>query len=313
MELDKHLFNRTLSEMGMNEKGSTFETITFSHQDNILKIPYYINEHGYRSQPFSKDNEVLVLGCSQTYGSGMLNSFTWPDIFCNTTNKKYSSIAQRGDSINGQVYKAFKYFEEIGNPKILLASFPMYRLEYPIIPNKFLSPRGVITKKFLESMPRSIAVSYFRDKDVLEFSKKPHDPAYVIPVEFTLFYSFMFIKMLEQYCDSHNIKFIWNIHDIDNEMYYAIKEKSEDTFKNYLYPLKSASDCVYVYKKNKEYDVDIQHSKLHKNCFEELRDHPLFHHAADYDKKNNKSHWGIHVHKHTAEKFIAKYKEIEND
>lgn len=56
------------------------------------------------------------------------------------------------------------------------------------------------------------AVAYFQ-YDIAQFSKAPHDPAYVIPKEFVLFYNFIFIKMLDQYCESNNIKFIWSLYD----------------------------------------------------------------------------------------------------
>jgi len=292
---------------------SSFGKTIFSEKDTILDVSYYINEHGYRSESFKKNNEVLVLGCSQTYGSGLPNEFTWPEIFSNDTNKKYSRIAKPGDSINSQVYKAFKYFEEIGNPEIVIALFPMYRLEYTVLPNKFLSPGNFGTLEILKSVPESISMAYFNDKDILKFSKIPHDPSYVIPVEFCLFYNFMFIKMLEQYCDSHNIKFIWHIYDMDKEIYNYIKTNSKNTFKNYLDTVDFKSDFGYGFREGNETDADIQRKLLHEKCFEELKDHELYNNAADYDKRTGLSHWGIHIHKHIAEKFIAKYREVEND
>jgi hypothetical protein len=194
-EIDK-LINRSLKDMSSH-------ALPLKNMYSV-EINYNLNSHGYRCNEFN-NQEILVLGCSQTFGSGMPNDFTWPEIFCNKINKKYSRLASRGDSINGQVYKAFSYFKEIGNPKIVVAAFPLWRLEYPVVPEKFLSKDDSYGKEALQVLSPSVA--YFHDPYLLKFSKAPHDPIYTIPKEFVIYYNFMFIKMLEQYCYSHNIKF----------------------------------------------------------------------------------------------------------
>ena len=261
----------------------------YSPEDTLYKVPYYINQHGYRSTEFDKKNEVLVLGCSQTNGSGLPNEFTWPEIFSNSINKKYSRLASPGDSINGQIYKAFKYFEEIGNPKIVVALFPLYRLEYSAVPGKFLSTaswgQAEVTKP-------SVGMAFFYEEYLTKLSKAPHDPEYVLPKEFSIFYNFMFIKMLEQYCESHNIKLIWSIYE--DEDIKNVMDSTQQVLKNYL---KTSNEI-----------------KLKgKQCCEEFKEHELYNWAADYDKKKGMGHWGIHTHQHMAQLFIDRYKEIEND
>ena len=308
---DKFLFGRNLLEAG-GEPPSLNNIPCYSNQDKHLNIPYYLNKHGYRSEEFNRDNEVLILGCSQTYGSGMPNEFTWPEIFCNSINKKYSRIAKRGDSINGQVYKAFKYFEEIGNPKIVLALFPLYRLEYSMVPDKFLSPNDS-KETNAKSMLPGIFMAYFSNKDFLKFSKAPHDPAYVIPKEFVVFYNFMFIKMLEQYCDSHNIKFIWSIYDENDIMNDYIQENIDNVFKNFI----KTSEIVYLFNyrvlngyKNDDSEED---KAILKKCNHDFEGHKLYDFAADFDKKTQQGHWNMHTHYHIYEKFIERYNDIKND
>lgn len=304
---DKFLFGRNLLEASRTSF-SDCEKIIFSNEDKDINIPYYLNKHGYRSEEFNKNNEVLVLGCSQTYGSGMLNEFTWPEFFCNNINKKYSRIASRGDSINGQVYKAFKYFEEIGNPKIVLALFPLYRLEYPMVPDKFISPGDSYTTA--KSVGQGIA--YF-NKDFLKFSKAPHDPAHTIPKEFVVYYNFMFLKMLEQYCESHNIKFIWSIYDENNIMDDYIEENIYNIFKNFIKTSKIVSLFNYRMLNNHKDCESEEDKEILEKCNHDFEGHELYDFAADFNKKKDLGHWNIHTHYHIYEKFIERYNDIKND
>jgi hypothetical protein len=266
-------------------RGSTINIV----DDVEEKIEYKINEHGYRSENFNKNNEVLVLGCSQTYGSGMPNEFTWPEIFSNSINKKYSRIAIPGDSINAQVYKAFKYFEEIGNPEVVVGLFPLYRLEYSAVPDKFLSTSSWSQS---EKVKPSVGMAFFYEEYLTKLSKAPHDPEYVLPKEFSIFYNFMFIKMLEQYCESHNIKFIWSIYE--DEDLRDLMQSTQYVLNNYIRTSKA---------------IKLPNDR----CCKEFMDHKLYAWAADYDKKKKLGHWGIHTHRHVSDLFINRYREIEND
>jgi hypothetical protein len=303
--MDDHYINelqfllfRSLSDSARRSLNDFNKTI-YSNEDIAEKISYDINSNGYRSEEFHKDNEVLILGCSQTYGSGIPNEFTWPNIFCKSTNTKYSRIAIPGDSINAQVYKAFKYFEEIGNPKVVLGIFPLYRLEYLSVPGKFISSIGSGNR---EQEKPSVGIGFFYQDYFLKLSKAPHDPEYIIPKELVLFYNFIFIQMLEQYCNSHNIKFIWSIYDktnVENSI-----ESNNNIAKNYI----KTSDLLKISHMEK-----IPDCELNINCSLDFKDHKLYNRAADYDLLNDRGHWGIHLHGHIAERFIERYKQIQND
>jgi hypothetical protein len=289
-------FYRSLAN-AKNTPSHLYGTKINSPQDIVKKVEYSINEYGYRSDKFDKNNEVLVLGCSNTYGCGMPNKFTWPEIFSNSINKKYSRIASPGDSINGQVYKAFKYFEEVGNPEIVLGLFPLYRLEYSMVPNKLLSPTFWNQEKHKKNIDsNSIGVAYFYEEYLTKISRAPHDPVYVLPREFSIFYNFMFIAMLEQYCKSHNIKFIWSIYDDTNIEYFI--NTTPNILKNYL---KTSEEVVWTQRASD------------RNCCEEFKDHKLYYWAADYNPEKQIGHWGIHTHKHMSNVFLNKYEKIKND
>lgn len=285
------LLYRSLAQAGRRPLND-YSKVVYSNEDFKESIPYKMNSHGYRSEEFDKNNEVLILGCSQTYGSGMLEELTWPAIFSNSMKKKYSKLAIQGDSIGAQVYKAFKYFEEIGNPKLVLGLFPLHRLEYPSVPGKFVAN---LRSGNTEMKRLAAGIAYLYEESQIEFSKIPHDPEHVLPTEFSIFYNFMFIKMLEQYCESHNIKFIWSIYD--NKDIEVAMQSTISVTKNYLRI------------------SDFQECRGNKNefCGTEFLDHALYNYAADYDSKKNLGHWGIHMHKHIAEIFIERYMKIKND
>lgn len=284
--------------------------IIYSNEDILEKIPYSINNNGYRSKEFDKNNEILVLGCSQTYGSGMLDEFTWPSIFSNNIQKQYSRIAIPGDSINAQVYKAFKYFEEIGNPKIVVALFPLYRLEYSAVPGSFVCSASWGQAQVNKI---SVGIAHFYEENVLKLSKAPHDPEYVLPKELSIFYNFMYIKMLEQYCESHNIKFIWSIYD--NKNIETIMQSNQNILKNYLVTSRCIEEFEYLRRDPTEVLKGnvLKNKLMHEQCCKEFKNHKLYDYAADFDYKKHLGHWGIHTHKHIAEIFIERYRKIQND
>ena len=293
-KLPKILFSRNLDELGFyfDRKGSTIDR----PNDNIVKINYEINSHGYRSEEFEDPADVVVLGCSQTFGAGMHKKYIWPEVFSNTIKKQYHNLATPGDSAQGQVYKAFKYFEEIGNPKIVVGCFPLLRIETPLIPGRL---EKIKKNRYIDIF--GIEMAYINGDTLVDFSKSPHDPECVLPPEVAIFYNFMFIQMLEQYCKSHGIIFIWALWD-NNHIISEAKNNSPSIFKNYVL------DDISYYQ--------TQESKLFYkdkvlSCHEELKEHLLFNYGSDHSSEFG-GHWGIHMHAHISEIFMKKYESLIN-
>ena len=107
--------------------------------------------------------------------------------------------------------KAFSYFEIYGNPQIIVAMFPLYRMEMPTVPNKFFKKRDRNLNK--------IEHYVFYDDWFESYSKAPHDPESVIPKEAAIFYTQYHIQILEQYCRTNNIKLIWSVWENYEEIY----------------------------------------------------------------------------------------------
>lgn len=298
------LFYRTLTQASKRNADELGKT-NYDPMDILEKISYNINSHGYRSEEFNKKNEVVVLGCSQTYGSGMHNEFTWPEFFCNFTNQKYSRLAIPGDSINAQVYKAFKYFEEVGNPKLVIGLFPLYRLEYISVPGKF---EGDNPRNMADSSKVSVGMAFFYQQYITKHSRVPHNPEYVVPKEFVVFYNFMFLKMLEQYCESHNIKFIWSIYDGEEDR-KKMEFSSYNILKNYL----NTSDLLQQPNDQPQSHLSSCSVLSEKEFCRKFSEHKLYNWAADTISEKQLGHWGIHANYHIAKLFADKYMEIKND
>lgn len=298
LEMDPNLIHRRLFELNSfhddDQESDTKESI-YLDKNLIFPVEYKNNSMSYRSKNFECVANVLILGCSQTLGDGMIDEFTWPNILCKKLKTDFHRLAVGGDSMQAQVVKAFEYFRTIGNPKLIVATFPLFRIELPKIKNFF------VFKKENKNL-KSIANVDFSNQSVKKekYIKSPFDPEEIIPREYALFLNFSFIAILEQYCRSNNISIIWNIwEDVDKNIYNYVKSKPH---------IKHVLDNYHVDEFDKEnpftYYPDFN---IPMSCHSEYKDHPLFNKAADWTKERG-GHWSMHKHIHVAESF---YREIK--
>lgn len=302
------LFYRSFFECSNGPANSLY------HEEYVNRtVAYKLNNLGYRGRyDIDGTEDILILGCSQTYGTGLPLEFTWGDIFSNKLNKKYALLAEQGDSIQAQVYKAFKYFEEFKNPSIIVGTFPMHRIEFPYIPGKLGKHNSSKTK--LTSKDFRIMKSFGQKGEPMPIAKMPYDLEEIMPREFYVFYSFMFIQMLEQYCKSNNIIFIWNCYEDQGFINY-LKENIPNILNNYIqidndgifpffdneydqfpfYDNSCSDDCFYFPKYNKNYEYN-----------------DIYYRAADAIMGKEPGHWGIHSNKHIAELFYIEYQKRIN-
>ena len=273
----------------------TINQIFFQPQDVLLPVEYITNKYKYRSNDFTGKEELLILGCSQTFGHGMIDEFTWPQLLSKKLNMKFSRLALSGDSLQGQVIKSFEYFAKFGHPKVIVGTFPISRMEMPYVKDRLelKTNHGHIGKKIQQiSIPGGLHPKYI---------KSPYNTELVIQREIAIFYNFMFIKMLEQYCDSNNIKLIWNIWEDHNYFLYNYIKNNDEI--NHI--LKN-----YLVGSQEPYKTFTHSADINYDCHQEYKNHILFHQASDVDPVTGTSHWGLHKHIHVAEEF---YKEIINN
>jgi hypothetical protein len=297
------LFYRSLSDCSHMPNNALYHE---EYENRTLA--YQLNNFGYRGKyDIDGTEDVLVLGCSQTYGTGLPLEFTWGDIFANKINKKYALLAEQGDSIQSQVYKAFKYFEEFKNPSVIVGTFPLNRIEFPYVPNK-LGKHSPLTTS-LNSKDFRIMKSFGQKGEPMPIAKMPYNLDEIMPREFYTFYSFMFIQMLEQYCKSHDIMLIWNCYE-DEAFIDYVKENVPNVLNNYF---QIDNGTVFPFFEEEYGEVPTSNNNCSDECFyfpqynKDYEYNDLYYRAADAILGKNNGHWGIHSNKHLAEAFYVEY------
>jgi len=247
---------RSLKDMG--------DGMPYKEADSV-PIKYKLNSYGYRCNEFS-DQEILILGCSQTEGHGLPLELTWPYLISKKMNKDYINLAKGGDGMQAQVVKAFQFFKEFYNPKYIFAALPIARLEVPLV--------GLTTKNSAKS---KIGKAMLSNGLVKKFSKAPHMAEDVLTEEFAIFYNILFMKMLIEYCRSNNIVLVWTHYNDSSLDNYSFKDFSDRYF-----------ESLYL------------NNDISEDCHSEFSDNDFFHRAADYDHWPP-GHWGFHKQIHVAE------------
>jgi hypothetical protein len=285
------LFHRSLKRMSPLGQDWTYGENKIPHdgvkgtlERDKHSIDYHYNSSGYRCSEFN-DQKIMILGCSETFGYGLPVEKTWPYILSEKMNMDYVNLAKPGDGLQAQVIKAFQFFKEYHNPKYIFGVFPMNRLEFPYVKDKFGISGGHSDSYIGKEDMKFIQQSFLSSDDSEKYSKSPYDANKIIPVEVATFYNFMFLQMLEQYCESNSIKFLWTPVDKN----YLQNEKIKN-FKGVF----TEPSFLWLNAGIKSAD-----------CHQEFKDYKLFHHAADHEftMKNFKTHghWGLHQHLHIAE------------
>jgi hypothetical protein len=268
---------------------------------DIIPIEYRMNNFGYRGEDFEKENEMLALGCSHTAGDGIPEENRWATILAEKMGMKLSNLALGGESTTIQIMRAFRYFEEIGHPKIIVALFPMHRVTTVHVEGKMESNTSYRQEIMLKNVRTPLIEVTQIEKEVDLYSKAPHNPGKIIPKELVFFYDMALLNILQIYCKTNNIDFFWSFWEPEfktkyiNEM-IAFDHEREEGF--------CQIKCLNWVKKDKSIDIYGEESAL--DCHMEHRDNELFYRAADrVDGKY--AHWGIHKHMHVADNF---YKQI---
>lgn len=286
------LFSRSLKSMG-----GKIQEVPFPIDIDRIEILYRHNSYGYRCEEFN-GQEVLMLGCSYTRGDGLPLDLTWPHMLANKMNKPYINLAKGGDGMQSQVFKAFQFFREFYNPKYIFGLFPLTRLEMPYVKDIFAVNKN---PKISDVDGKYIQNVFISNNKIEKFSKLPHSIDEILPEEAAIFYNLMFIQMLDQYCKSNNIKFLWTVY---NDLEY----KGNNS--NLLNKLKL--DSYFSEPALNWSDKPLQHD----SCHLDFSDNKLFYYAADssehelnlseqfrkfYTPNGLTGHWGFHKHIHLAE------------
>jgi hypothetical protein len=278
---------------------------------------YVINNNGYRGENFTdaKPADIVAGGCSITFGIGVPENGSWPSILSNMTNETVANLGMPGHSVTAICKSVTKYCMNYGNPKTIYCLFPdFFRMLFVQDPDYLTTTREKDKTPVVKLVTANIADNLIyhyeddmhkllfdaQDKNrtvgVLENSVTPHQ---------AVLESLTAIYMLESFCKTNNIKFVWstwsNINKILLETLMALQDFE---LTNYS-PIQELSYSDYNCNKT------VDGCKVGHNT--ELSDHQCWSVGSDYFVNNQKkidyyhSHPGIHFQHHIADFFNRQF------
>jgi hypothetical protein len=288
------------SSTGLNYGENGFGFNTLYNGENVLEDPYTkyeVNSLGYRTKEFILNEEILYAGCSFSFGTGVPEKYIWGTQVAKHFNKSYTNLSLPGLSPMSIVQNLFAYFNVYGNPKYLFCLFSdMYRLSLPNSVGRLVYGSEVHKHTITDPLAY-LHLNNKRDtNDVPTFSKAPHKLEDLITGEITWWLNMKHINMLEQYCKSNKINFVWSLWDQDILETCLVN-------KNKLF-LNSLIDI-----KMRDWDRDPKtHEDVYfnKDCHSSLKEEneSIFNIGGDIVREASSAHWGTHKHTHTAEEFV---------
>lgn len=293
---------------------------------------YEANSFRLRSPELSDDADIVIMGCSFSYGVGVPEHMSWGVQVANHFNLPYHNLSSTGRSTPFLIDHLFSYFKNYGHPKILICLFPeptrmqVYSSPLHVISKNHLNKKSHLHKENLDdaksiTFNATMHISHNLDE---KYSKLPHKAEDVIPVETAVAFSMQHIKFLEMYCKAAGIKLIWSTWDIPTE--FALKDidheyenfisvenkywhsREEDLFYDRMH---SPGRQPYNLSSFNPYHDDSDRCTDFVDCHSELREkYGLNWDLASDVNRHSRHHWGIHRHTHIAEFFIE---EIESN
>ena len=282
--VDNYL-NNTLGYRNKNFKMLGHERKSGSVVD--IHTEYKTNNFGFRDEDWDSSANILAAGCSNTYGLGVPVNGAWPRILESLTNKSVHNISRPGMSIQELIFQIFAYFKTFGNPETLVCLFPdPFRMQIPT--KKNLSNVGGINKDDEISDLHLVHKTNTKISDRKKYLKIPYDYRETLPMEVPLFFSMKLIHILEQYCNSNNIKFVWSSWDTN---FRNVCDNLDSPFNNYY------SNKEFVMSSIPEAVCHAEYKGLFLKCFDI---------GQDIEDGAQFAHPGVHRHIHIAESFYKK-------
>lgn len=266
------------------------ELLTNIAFDKFKYAPSTQNGYSKDYQDFQNNQELIFSGCSQTNGEHISLPMVengdctkiWGFQVANYFKMSSINLGLAGESIYTIVQKLFAHFNKYGNPKILLCLFPdPYRLTLPR-DNEILISKNINKDAIIETS--------YSDNQRPAFSKKPHYKEHVMSDLIPIWLNMQSIIMLEQYCKSSNIKFIYGSWSEETESLIKNSNLTRLTYSNFL-DLNSKS-----------------WTEESLNCHLDLKNK----YTNIFDFGIDGKHMGIHRHTHIAELFIKELSKYES-
>jgi hypothetical protein len=247
---------------------------------------YRINKNKFRGSDIDGNEDLLIAGDSVTFGLGLPEEKIWASSVANNLKLRHTNLGIPGASTMLVVKSAFSYFKKYKNPKNLFCLFPdPDRMMIPHVEGRLES----IENPKKEKISHLILDGYSSDF-VPKYSKLPHLAEHVIPKNIARWISLQYIHMLEQYCKSSGINFIWSTWHEDFGKAILSANNKLNIFNNYihLYDDMYINDC--------HTDVKKQYPEI-------------FSRGADIEFGIEHAHPGLHLHIHISDIFEKKFKD----
>jgi hypothetical protein len=277
----------------------------------------YSVKDGYRSELFASD--ILVGGCSFTFGLGVPKEATWWNFVAKDLKKSVSSVALPGMSITWIIEQIFVHFKTYGHPETLLCFFPDLGRLRVIVDKTTLSDSSSLGDG---SGVHTVFTNSNDNTDRPNYIKKPYDINYIHTYENSVFQTIRSIRMLEQYCSAAGIKFIWSTwHSETAFLLDQLNTNKDFSFDNYFnifgngfgyYTKEGGINKEVIFQTKAEADAcGLSHKNVEcfcgLNCHDALRDlygSENFYLGADTLNGYEHAHPGVHLQAHYAEEFL---------
>lgn len=300
---------------------------------------YRRNNYGYRSEDFSANADILVGGCSNTFGMGIDEDLRWGNVLAGKLNLIPQTVAESGKSIAWIVEKIMCHISIFGPPQRIVCLFPDPFRYLTVVDSKILHGAAIDVDPYssgFEEIDGSIrgqatihtANEEHENKNV-KYLKKPFDARAVISRDLALHQSIRGIRVLEKYCNDLGIPFIWGTWDFEFNCIAHDISNTDYRFDNFV-DVMNSSCATYRKIGNQPKDVlfkavneDLKYCKNnHRNiecdcylkCHEDYRElvgSEQFDMASDTLDGVYHAHFGAHMHMHLAEAFLSKINRVE--
>lgn len=244
---------------------------------------------GLPSYKYSNDEsqkvDLIVSGCSFTYGVGVEYSDTWGSRLGSVLGAQYVNISNPGWSMQDIVERIFEQIRKNGNPKYIAVLTPsLTRGREPV------DGSNVKLKNNTNSKGRSVfTVNLYADgyDSSIKYSKRPHALEEVLSPDALIYRSITAINSLISYCKAADIRLVWGTWDIAaSNLYKHIKSDPK---------LDHIDLGGYI-----DLPTYSEHSPNAISCFFE------HHMGMQNPGSDNGGHAGSHYHAHWADAFYDK-------
>jgi hypothetical protein len=223
-------------------------------------ISFKINNHGFRSDDFSKEsvkNNFVYFGCSNTFGLGVPVEGVWShQLNRSLGGEQHLNVGTRGGNIETITYNFFKFIEKFGNPKGVFIYFPNLTRQL---------------KFYGLNKDKHISMTYI------------NQPA---TVDELIFRSALLIKSIELYCESNKIPLVYS--SWDPQMLSAVSKLVKEGILSKKYFV-DRMDLSILEKENEQIPDELLNGKYWNNSRDghvPVSDHWLTHQILKAKFKN---------------------------